>query len=473
MTLSIRWRLTLWIAIALILTLAAIFLSLRFALSRILTDDLDNETSRSLGQVSAQVAIAGSLNEEALEPIVEAAGFTVVIRDTEGNVLAASPGLDPVLLDLGADERRGIVEGATIVNRTVKVGGEDMRVRSARLLLGGEVAGIIEVGEGAEAIDQVMDALTIIFISEGVVVVVLALAAGYWLSRSALKPVEEVTALAAEIEASDLTRRIAAAGKPAEVQRLADTFDAMLARLDLAFRQQRNFVMDVSHELRTPLTALRGNLDVLLMDERLERETRVQTERMSAEVGRLIRLTSNLLYLAHADAGRAVDRRLVELDTLCLEVLSQSKGLRPEVTLRLGHQEQVAVYGDRDLLKQLVLNLVDNGLKYSRAGGQVTVSLYRSDAEARVVVEDTGPGIPADELPKIFERFYRGPNSHVQSPGGAGIGLAISRWIAQAHGGDILVHSDVGQGSTFTVVLPVEPVPAESGRPEGRYDSRD
>ncbi|MEE8345821.1 MAG: ATP-binding protein [Dehalococcoidia bacterium] len=471
MSLSIRWRLTLWIAIALVLTLTAIFLSLRFALNRILTDDLDDELSRDLGQVSAQLAIVGSLDEEALASVIETAGFTTVIRDTEGHVLAASPGLEQGPLDLNADQLREIVEGSKTVTRTVEVGGEDVRMRSARLLLGREVAGIIQVGESAETIGQVMGALTVIFITEGVGVAVLALAAGYWLSRSALKPVEGITALAAEIEASDLTRRIDAAGKPDEVQRLADTFDAMLARLDAAFRQQRDFVMDVSHELRTPLTVLRGNLDVLLMDERLDSETRTQFEKMSAEVGRLIRLTSNLLYMAHADAGRRLDRRPVELDALCLELLSYSKDLRQDVTLRMGHQEEVVVMGDRDLLKQMVLNLVDNGLKYSQVGGQVTLSLYRGETDARVVVEDTGPGIPPDQQSQIFERFHRGPDSNVRAPGGAGIGLAISRWIARAHGGDILVRSEVGQGSTFTVVLPLEPVRADSSKPEERGDS--
>ena len=240
-----------------------------------------------------------------------------------------------------------------------------------------------------------------------------------------------------------------------EVQRLADTFDAMLERLDAAFQQQRNFVLDVSHELRTPLTALQGNLDVLLMDDRLDGEMRTQLERMSKEVGRLIRLTSNLLYLAHADAGRELDRRPVELDTLCLEVYRQTKDLRPEVKFRLGHEDQVTVVGDRDLLKQLVLNLVDNSLKYTPANGEVTLSLYGDQSRARIVVRDTGPGIRPDQIPLIFRRFYQAEGGEKRA-GGAGIGLAISDWIARAHGGKIAVESELGKGSTFTVSLPLD-----------------
>ena len=458
MTLSIRWRLTAWIAIAFVLSLAAIFLSLRFTLNRILTDDLDDKLSRETGQVSAQLAIGGSLEESELGPIVEAAAaFPLVIRDTDGNVLAASRGLNPDAVGLTSEEQRLILQAGQVVIRTVDIGGEEVRLRSARLLLGREVVGIVQVGESAEAIDQVMRVLTIVLIGGGLGVTLLALGVGYWLARSAVRPVERVTSLAADIEASDLTRRIEARSEPAEVQRLADTFDAMLARLEAAFQQQRSFVMDVSHELRTPLTTLRGNLDVLLMDDRLGGETRAQLERMSAEVGRLIRLTSNLLYLAHLDAGRDLDHRPVELDTLCLEVLHQSRNLRPDVTLRMDHKEQVSLSGDRDLLKQLVLNLVDNGLKYTAAGGTVALSLYRDKTQARLVVEDTGPGIPPDQIPLIFDRFYRGPDSHVRSPAGAGIGLAISRWIARAHGGDITVESEVGRGSVFTVILPLEP----------------
>ncbi len=279
----------------------------------------------------------------------------------------------------------------------------------------GEIS-IVQVGRSTQAIDDVLRTLTLILLAGGAIASLVVLAVGYWLARRTLRPVEQITRAAAEIEASDLKRRIGARGRPTEVQRLADTFDAMLARLESAFAQQRNFVMDVSHELRTPLTALRGNLDVMLMDKDLDVDSRAQLEKMSAEVGRLIRLTSNLLYLAHAEAGGTSSRRPVELDALCLEVIYQARALSNDVTVRLGHEEQVTVSGDRDLLKQLVLNLVDNAMKYSPQGGEVTVSLSRQGDEAEIIVADQGPGIPEDQLGKIFERFYRLANN--QQPDG-------------------------------------------------------
>jgi signal transduction histidine kinase len=228
----------------------------------------------------------------------------------------------------------------------------------------------------------------------------------------------------------------------------------MLARLEGAFAQQRNFVMDVSHELRTPLTGLRGNLDVMLMDPALDPDMRAQLEKMSSEVSRLIRLTSNLLYLAHAEAGRDIARRPVELDALALEVVYQERNVRPEVTLRLAHEEQVSIEGDRDLLKQLLLNVVDNAIKYSPDGGEVVISLHRDDEQVLVTIEDSGPGIPAAQMDRIFERFYRVDGDQSRTVGGTGIGLAISKWIAQAHGGDIRVETREGQGSRFVITLP-------------------
>ncbi len=459
MSLSIRRRLAVWIAIALILTLTALFITLRFTLRGILNADIDSQLSGDLQRVSAPIAAAGSLDAADLPGIVDDSSFIAVVRDLNGRQQAATTRVDAPSLALSPEEISRVLSGDTIEQST-EVDGEPFNVRSSRLTAGRRVIGVVQVGENSAAVSRVTDALTIAFLVAGAVAAALSLAVGYWLARTALKPIDDVTAVAREIEASDLSRRIESRGKPEEVQRLADTFDGMLQRLDTAFSQQRNFVLDVSHELRTPLTALRGNLDVLLMQEGLDEESREQLQRMSLEVGRLIRLTSNLLYLAHVDAGRGLDQRPVAMDDLLLEVYRQAKDLRPEVKLRLGKEDQATVLGDRDLLKQLILNLVDNGLKYTPPGGEVTLSLYTEDSSARIVVKDTGPGIPAAELPHIFDRYYRGEGSGGRGGSGAGIGLAITEWVARAHGGRIEVESEAGKGSTFTVHLPLDSGPA-------------
>jgi two-component system OmpR family sensor kinase len=175
------------------------------------------------------------------------------------------------------------------------------------------------------------------------------------------------------------------------------------------------------------------------------------------EIERMSRLLADLLLLAQADAGVKLEKRPVELDTLLLEVFRQEKPLAGEVQLRLGTEDQATVLGDPDRLKQLLLNLVDNALKYTLPEGQVTLGMSREGGWATVTVIDTGPGIPAEDLPRLFDRFYRVEKSRSRPQGGTGLGLSIARWIAEAHGGGIEVQSEVGKGSTFTVRLPLAP----------------
>jgi len=462
MSLSIRWRLALWIVIAFGLVLAGVFLTVHFSLQRILASELDGRLSRDTDRVLAQITLVGSLeDDERLQQIAQqnsltGAGqppFITVVRNSNGEVVASTPGLDVEGLALSAAELDSVLSGRTLSRGVNLPGGQEFRMRTAPLSIGGVVVGVIQVGEGTEAVSLSLNRLQIILIAEAIAGVILTVGIAYLLSGRALKPLEKVVTVAAEIEASDLGRRIAAKGQPSEVQKLADTFDAMLARLERAFQDQRNFVLDVSHDLRTPLAALRGNIDVLLMSDDLDTETRAQLEHMSAETGRLIRLTTNLLYMASADSGRQAERRPVELDVVCLEVYRQVKDLRTDVGVRLGNEDQLTVMGDRDLLKQMLLNLAENAVKYSQREGSVTLSLFKSDSTARIVIEDTGPGIPPDQLPHIFERFYRGDNRG--RTGGSGLGLAIASWVAQVHGGNIDVESEPGRGSIFSVVLPL------------------
>jgi two-component system, OmpR family, sensor kinase len=238
----------------------------------------------------------------------------------------------------------------------------------------------------------------------------------------------------------------------------------MLARLETLFRTQQRFIADVSHELRTPLTTIQGNIDLLqrgtLDDPQALHEALAAIE---GEVARMSRLVADLLLSARVDAGIRLETRPVELDTLLLEVYRQARVMSNGVEVRLGHEDQAVVVGDADRLRQLLLNLVDNALKYTPAGGQVTLSLYRDEEWVQVVVADTGFGIPPEDLhpgpnglPLIFERFYRADPARSRPLGGTGLGLSIAQWIAQAHGGEITVESQVGRGSTFTVRLPAK-----------------
>jgi signal transduction histidine kinase len=474
MSISIRWRLAAGIVLAFVATLAVIFVTVQFALAQILSDDLDDDLAENAQRVQAEAAVA-SIDSEGFRSRIEdfarrAEGqtpFITVIRDTSGEVLLSSGGVQETYLALTSDEIERVLGGHEITE-TLDLpgnvtGGEEYRVRSQRLILAGEVGGFVQVAQVTEGVTGPVNTLLAILIAEGLAAIALTVVVAFWLARGAVRPLERVIDVAADIQAHDLRTRINATKQPAEVQKLADTFDAMLARLEKAFKEQEDFVLDVSHELRTPLTAIKGSVDVLLMDAALDAELRGRLERMSSEVSRMIRLTSNLLYMASADAGRQPEHRSVELDLVCLEVLRQSRDLRADVKVSMGREDQVSVIGDRDQIKQMVLNLVENAMKYTPANGDVTLSVYRNGRFAEITVHDTGPGIPEDVLPHIFERFYRGSNR--SQMGGTGLGLAIASRIATAHGGEIQAASEPGSGSTFTVKLPLPEVSADGDAP--------
>ena len=225
---------------------------------------------------------------------------------------------------------------------------------------------------------------------------------------------------------------------------------------------QQRLLADVSHELRTPLTAIRGNVDLM---RRMGDADPESLEIIQEEIERMTRLVGDLLLLARADAGGLpLEKKKVELDNLLFEVYRQVRLLETAVEVKVTEVDQVCMLGDVDRLKQLLLNLISNAIKYTPDGGRVDVSLSKKNGWAYINIADTGMGIPAEDLPYIFDRFYRVDKARARGQsgkGGAGLGLAIAKWIAQAHGGNIDVTSKVGEGTTFTIILPilVEPKP--------------
>ena len=284
---------------------------------------------------------------------------------------------------------------------------------------------------------------------------------GVWFAASrTLAAVDRVTHTARTIELSQsLGARIpedAATGDD-EMGRLVRTFNNMLDRISVAFDAQRQFVADSSHELRSPLTVIRGNLDLLRRTH--DAEERHTIERLiEDEAARMSRLVDNLLFLAQLgemeQAGAPLDRRPVELDSLLLTVYQQARSMSSRHTILLGDEDAITIDGDRDQLQQLLLNLVDNAIKYTPPGGTIILSLRAEGEDALLEVKDTGIGIPPEDLPHIFDRFYRVDKARSRRIGGAGLGLSIVKGIATSHGGDVEVVSAPGEGTTFRVRLP-------------------
>jgi signal transduction histidine kinase len=288
----------------------------------------------------------------------------------------------------------------------------------------------------------------------GVVIVALAL---YFTLGRALEPLKVIVETADQINrADDLSRRIPLHGyEEDEIGSLIKSFNQTLERLEALFKSQQRFLADVSHELRTPLTVIKGNVDLMRRMKQFDAESLTSIDQ---EAGRLTRLVGGLLMLAQAESGNLpLSFRPVELDLLVTEVFQEMHIISGgKVHVHLTEIDQILVNGDRDRLKQVLINLIANAIQYTPQNGDIYMSLSRVGDQARIICRDTGPGIPAEDLPHIFERFYRAEKSRTRGQStGFGLGLSITKWIVERHNGRIEVNSKDEQGTTFVIWLPL------------------
>jgi heavy metal sensor kinase len=289
---------------------------------------------------------------------------------------------------------------------------------------------------------------------------------GWFLAGRALRPLDQVSRTAQRISGSSLDVRMAPRGAGDELDRLIEAFNHMMERLTAAFEQIRQFSTDVSHELRTPLTAIRGQLEVALFTAKTPEQYREAALNALEDVERLSQIVKALLLLSRSESGQlALQKTAVDLSPLVLDVVDQfqipAEAARLQLTAEL--PQECLIQADRIQIERLISNLLSNAVKYTPAGGRVCVRLRPEDGQARLEVEDTGQGIPASDLPHIFDRFYRVQSADLSPEQGLGLGLSFVAWIAKAHGGTVDVASEPGRGSCFTVRLPVgspaEPAP--------------
>ena len=332
-----------------------------------------------------------------------------------------------------------------------------IRVLSIPLKQRGHIIAVLQIASDLEVFDEIranlLDVISIIWI-----VAVLFSGVIVWLTLGqSLKPLEAITKTAEQINrADDLSRRIPYYG-PAhnEIGSLVGSFNQTLERLETLFTSQQRLLADVSHELRTPLTVIKGNVDLMRRMKSLDTESLTSIDQ---EAGRLSRLVGGLLLLAQAESGKlALAMQRVELDLLLTEVFQEMSILAGNrVRVHLNEIDQVYVNGDRDRLKQVLINLVANAIQYTPQGGDIFLSLETIKEQARIICRDTGPGIPPEDLPHIFERFYRAEKSRTRGKTTSfGLGLSIANWIVERHGGRIEVNSREGVGTTFAIWLPL------------------
>jgi heavy metal sensor kinase len=289
--------------------------------------------------------------------------------------------------------------------------------------------------------------------------VALGLAGGWWLTRKALAPVAGLTQAAEKISAYNLSERLPRAGNGDELDRLTEVFNGMLARLDDSFNRTREFTLHASHELKTPLTVLCGETETALRDESLSAAERERAASLLDELRRLARIVDGLTLLSKADAGQvALKLEPVRFDELVrdnfadAQILAEPQGIQVE----LAACDEIIVHGDRHRLRQLLLNLADNAVKYNQPQGRVTMRLCRANGRAEFTITNTGSGIPPEVLPRVFDRFYRGDPAHSPEVDGCGLGLSIAKWIVSAHDGTVKIESVPSRTTTVTVHLPLD-----------------
>lgn len=381
-------------------------------------------------------------------------------RSLDGEVTGQTFDLSGVTLPL-SDKGLAAVQAGEGWFETATVQDEPLLIYSQRYTGFDGASGIVQVAFPIGQPQGYLTTLRLILVVGSGLAVLTAFVLGWALAGAALRPIQRITQTAQAIGAErDFGRRVIHRGPADEVGQLALTFNDMLAELESGYRQleealqsQRRFVADASHELRTPLTTVRGNIELLRREPPIEPAERAEIMAdTTEEVDRLIRLVNQLLMLARTDAGHAVRSEPIPVQPLINDVCRQVKTLAPHTELHCAAPEGVLVRGDRDALKQVLLILTDNAIAHTPAGTPVTLTAAVDDTHVIFTVRDRGPGIPAEQLPHIFERFYRGQTS--RTGGGAGLGLAIARELVSAQGGVIAVDSALGEGSTFTVTLP-------------------
>jgi heavy metal sensor kinase len=457
MSLPIRVRLTAWYAalLAIILVALGAFLVLR------LQADLEQRVERDV-RIAAE-GIAAGYAEDGTSELAEVArtalprrGAAVQVLDRSGEVLVAFGAADP---------RRPIVPSAA---RSAALLGDDGAVRlelgsppreyhawvtSVRRLGRRHV---LVVGEWLRDAETPVRRVLVLLLLAGPAALAATALVGWWIARKALLPVDRMASAAEAIEIDRLDERIAVPRASDELAHLAVTLNAMLDRLEQGVAEKRRLVADASHELRTPLAVMRAELDVTLRDDLIGDQAREVLESAREEVDRMTRTVDNLLTLAQVDEGRL--GLLPSRVDLVAAAEAAARPLRPladhkRVTIAVDGRP-TRVDADPQHIHLALTNLIENAIKFTPSGGDVHVTAWSGQDEAGVTVADDGPGIPADSLDHVFDRFYRVDRSRGRGAGGSGLGLAICREIARAHGGRIAIDSEEGRGSAFSLALP-------------------
>jgi heavy metal sensor kinase len=464
-TRSIHFRLTVWhaglLAGALVLFGASVYIGLGHYLKRTLTDSLTKE-ARQIGEallvninLSGEAYVVDEIKEH-LAPEIN--GLFIRVTRADGNTLYTSGPPRDGSFDPGKvpAARSDLSEASLRVER--QSGGAELIISSVPYASRDGSRFLIEAGAPLKQSESVLHGLLLTFAVGLPLVVAVAIAGGYVLMRRALAPVGEITRTAEQITSRNLSERLPEARTGDELEALSTALNRMIARIEHSFRHINRFSADASHELRTPLTVLRGELEAIAQRPILPLDVRETIGSALEETERLSKIVESLLAISRLDAGEALmTRERFDLAELVTGTADQMRLLAEDkqIALMCDARGRVEVEGDPHRLKQVVVNLVDNAIKYTGSGGKVEISIGMINGNAVLEVADSGAGIPPESIPHVFERFYRVDKARSRQMGGAGLGLSIVKSICAAHQGRVSVDSSESNGSRFKVELPL------------------
>jgi heavy metal sensor kinase len=460
----LRVRLTLWYGTALALVLILFSVVLYAITARSLRDTVDEsleDTAMTAVRSLEERGFLPLINEEELLsqfPELTRIDKFFQIFSPSGTITIRSPNIKQHEVPLSRTALDAAFAGQRIFESAKYPKEPPLRLISVPIMYRGNLLYIVQVGTSMESVGETLQRFLVLLVVAIPIALAVSLAGGWFLAGRALRPVDKITLAAQRIAAGDLSQRLSIPAAHDEIGRLAATFNNMIGRLDTSFRQIRQFTSDASHELRTPLTVMKGETDLVLRRPRSLDDYKSVLESNLEEIDRMTRIVDELLFLSRADMGEVrVESLPVAMESLVEDIHRQAKLLAQDrnIEVLLGTVMPVVVQGDDLRLRELLLNLVENAMKYSLPGGKVEISLLNDGREARLSVTDQGIGIAPADHKKIFQRFYRTDVARGHTKKGTGLGLAICSWIAELHKGRVEVKSDLGQGSTFTVVLPL------------------
>lgn len=461
---SIRSRLTLWYALLFLIAMLLLGAGTAWWIEQELREDVDLRLEETALAMRKQVEQAFIENRPQVYLPPDAFTFPsqlVQVVDNLGRIQFASENLGTRRLPLDQD----ILDTGDRYDDTVIVDGVTIRVHVEPIQVDDQLLGAVIAGQPMLQLSQTLQDLRRTFIIAAIAGSIVAAFGGWFISRRAFRPVDRMTRTARRIaspsaDALPLTTRLEVPATSDEIARLGETINSLLDRLQESIELQRRFVADASHELRTPLTAVQGNVD--LLERQLQRrgddtpETTETIDDLRRESRRMTRLVADLLTLARFDAGVAstMVMRSVPVMSIIANAIRTATAMHPATPFGVDHELVTTLPGDQEQLEQVLVILLDNAALHSQPGAPVSVHAQRRNDWIEIAVADKGSGIPADDIPHVFERFYRADASRSSRRGGSGLGLPIALAIVNAHGGSIGVESVPGHGTVMTVRLP-------------------